>query len=252
MSITYGDGFKLYASDCESLSRGAWLVEGVIHYRFTELQEAQERREASSSSSSDTANVLFSDPFIVNHLARGCQDNDDYCDIGKGLEVDKRDVVFMTISNALANEYNDENADSVMSNNGAHWSLLVVRRANDKLTYEHFDSCKGSRNAAVAALVAEKYQRAFLLQSGAFDENSEESNESLEMLSGMIDFKEALDAPQQSNGFDCGVYCLAVAEALSSLSASVERASLMQSITPESVLASRLVLYTAIAEKMYK
>jgi hypothetical protein len=152
-SIMYGDGHRLFSEDCESLNKGGWLVEGVIHYKFVELQEQQDRREenvrkssrssSASSASSSVAKSLFCDPFVVQYLARQCSDNDDYLDFAKGQELARRSVVFMAINDVQATSYSEENKESVKNNLGAHWSLLVVR--------QRFTADAGAADAADSA-----------------------------------------------------------------------------------------------------
>lgn len=79
---------------------------------------------------------------------------------------------------------------------GGHWSLLCHRRSAAGAIFEHYDSCSGA-NRAVALAVAESMGP--LLQNRPGVQSR---------------FVEIEGVPQQCNGYDCGVYVLAFAEAL--------------------------------------
>lgn len=81
----------------------------------------------------------------------------------------------------------NNNPDVELAGGGSHWSLLAYSPADR--TFHHFDSMAGSNRQAAAAVVA-----------GAAVPGAR--------------LKEVADAPQQANGFDCGLYVLALARLL--------------------------------------
>ncbi|KAJ1473259.1 hypothetical protein T484DRAFT_1973457 [Baffinella frigidus] len=81
---------------------------------------------------------------------------------------------------------NDNESDAA---GGSHWSLLVFHRPS--ASFRHLDSMGGSNTATARRIAA-----------------------ALAPLVGAPDagFEEEQDVPQQSNGFDCGVHVMVMAE----------------------------------------
>ncbi|CAI5979071.1 unnamed protein product [Closterium sp. NIES-64] len=86
----------------------------------------------------------------------------------------------------------NDNNDPTLAEAGSHWSLLLFIRS--RRLFLHFDSA-GSHNLEAAKGLAEKLQA--LLGVTVTD-----------------DTFQAASTPQQLNGYDCGVYVLAIAKAL--------------------------------------
>eukprot|EP00249_Psilotum_nudum_P013264 c24247_g1_i2 orf=110-787(+) len=95
----------------------------------------------------------------------------------------EREIVMFAINN-------NENMD--IAGGGSHWSLLVYHRRNN--VYEHFDSMSGINWRHANALVS--VIKSFMGCTAA---------------SAVI--TEAF-TPQQENGYDCGVYVMAIAESI--------------------------------------
>ncbi|KAI5082870.1 hypothetical protein GOP47_0002613 [Adiantum capillus-veneris] len=114
----------------------------------------------------------------------------------------------------------NDNEDVNMVGGGCHWSLLVYRRDLNK--FQHYDSM-GGMNARHARKLATTIQ-SFLGPDAA-----------------SANFEEAW-TPHQVNGYDCGVYVMAVAQVLCEAYASGivgSEALLREKVTPTAVMQLR-------------
>jgi len=101
---------------------------------------------------------------------------------------------------------NDNNAASYSAfsssdSRGSHWSILAaIINKDTKISFLHFDSSRRF-NAGAARAVAKRLS--YALAISGYD--------------GVTDVVNVVECrtPQQTNGYDCGVYALAAAEILS-------------------------------------
>lgn len=131
------------------------------------------------------------------------------------------------------------NNDDASQVGGSHWSLLVYRRRSGAdgagpSRFEHYDSC-GNANAAFAKGIALKFIP--LLQPT-------DRGPTLKLVS--------MTTPQQVNGFDCGMYVLAIAEVMVQAhaegGAEVASEALRERVTAPGVAAKREALLKELRE----
>uniref|UniRef100_A0A7S4NIS5 Ubiquitin-like protease family profile domain-containing protein n=1 Tax=Odontella aurita TaxID=265563 RepID=A0A7S4NIS5_9STRA len=202
--VNYHDAC-VYESDLRLLeSPTAWLNDACILFRLNWISQIRGRTRTSVADRSD--NVLFLDPSVISFMMHQC-DDDDLADLAQGWKLHQRKVVFVPV--------NDNHAASAhafqIPGGGNHWSMMVVligmknNSSSDmnevKVKYLHFDSSVGC-NERAARLVARRIQRAINLGSHAGEE------------AVVIECR----TPQQNNGYDCGIFALGAAEALSDVS----------------------------------
>ncbi|CAM9729230.1 unnamed protein product, partial [Hapterophycus canaliculatus] len=192
--LNYHDAV-VYDIDVCLFNHGGWLNDNCINWYFRVLEhdEFPGRPE-----------LLFMDPAVVSCMMNQCDDAEEFENMGKGLELEKRRMVFIPVNNA-----------SGRLSRGSHWSLLVFERrdadvptpssagssSSSVMRFRHFDSCDGS-NSETAERTAENFLRMF--DGSKVGHNSP------------VPFEDARDAPQQSNAFDCGMYTVLLAERLAS------------------------------------
>ena len=190
--LNYNDAC-VYSSDLSLLENSSsWLNDACINFQMTRLQKKEENDKSSK-------NMLFLDPSVISYLMHQCQDDDEIIDLGNNLQLCKKNALFIPI-----NDNNGESFQSTMRGNGSHWSLLLVILSNsdNKVYHLHFDSSK-RYNCSSARIVSKKIS--YLLMLCGYEGDTEVVN--------VIECK----TPQQRNGYDCGIYALALTEILSSL-----------------------------------
>ncbi len=104
----------------------------------------------------------------------------------------KRSFVFLPINNA----------ESPYGGGGTHWSLLVMEGGNGKREriFYHFDSFKGM-NSKTALLISKQIGKLF-----SIDEKKSKKKDIF------MDYSDV--TPQQQNGYDCGLFAIAISEIL--------------------------------------
>lgn len=193
---------SLYAEDLDTLRGPAWITANVVDFCFALLERQF----------SVPASVLLVPPATMLIVAL----TDDASELGEFLEplaLPARDLVLMPVNNETQRELTGPAA-------GTHWSLLVFDRRRD--SFVHWDSMRGC-NAATAEALAAKLRP--VLQ-----------------CTGPAPFGHERDAPQQRNGYDCGVYVCCNVERV--LQAAVTGAQLAEAalVTPSVVQAKREAL----------
>ncbi|TYZ53524.1 hypothetical protein PybrP1_008985 [[Pythium] brassicae (nom. inval.)] len=190
--LCYHDA-QLYASDVALFAPRQWLNDSAIHFYLTYLQHmvCQTRSsgaEAAEADGESGGDVLLADPAVVSCLTLQCDDDDEFRELGDGLRLADKRLCLLPVSD---NEW--------LGGASSHWSLLVFRR--DALAFEHYDSSAGA-NARAAARVKCAFEKMLRLCDPSVGA----------AVTAEMPLEEARDAPQQTNGYDCGVYVLAVAE----------------------------------------
>ena len=222
----------IYSSDLGLLeSPTAWLNSDVIHFWLLRLKHQPNLIVGGGGGESDV-DCLLLDPAVISFIMHQLDETDeDYGDEVSNLmstwnlEQQQRSRFFLPI--------NDEYGSSSMrytqgqqQASGSHWSLLLVdivmstaappvdttqQRNNvtmPEMKFYHCDSHRGYNQFAAQA-VANKVKRVFLKHYSTGDDVSINTTN--------VNVTEC-QVPQQSNGFDCGLYTLGFAEALLRLS----------------------------------
>eukprot|EP00978_Attheya_sp_CCMP212_P028511 scaffold98579_cov54-Attheya_sp.AAC.3 len=185
--LNYHDAV-VYQSDLELLdSNTAWLNDACINFQMTRLQQRH----------TNNGDLLFMDPSVISFMMHQC-DDEDLADLNQGLHLETKKRIFVPI-----NDNYIVSADTFRRpGGGSHWSLLVILvvqssgNQEQSLMCYHFDSGHGS-NFRAASAVADVFCSIFENCGGP----------------GRVDMKQCI-TPHQNNGYDCGIYTLAAAEAV--------------------------------------
>uniref|UniRef100_A0AAV1V7L5 Ubiquitin-like protease family profile domain-containing protein n=1 Tax=Peronospora matthiolae TaxID=2874970 RepID=A0AAV1V7L5_9STRA len=170
--LTYHD-VLLYESDVALFASRQWLNDATINFYLQYLTH--------TCAPSDT---LLMDPAVVSCLLHQCEDEDEYSDLARGLELLSRRLCIIPVAD-----------NDALGGGSSHWSLLLYCDGS----FRHFDSSAG-HNKQAAGRVAKSFE--LLLQAAGRQDGDGASNR----------VEEVVDAPQQKNSFDCGVYVLMLAE----------------------------------------
>ena len=165
----------LYESDVALLTRrDAWLNDTVLHFYLQYLTH--------TCASSD---VLLMDPSVVSCLVHQCDDEDEYVELAQGVgDLATRRLCVLPVAD-----------NATLDCGSSHWSVLLYSDGR----FRHVDSRAG-HNRSAAHRVAVAFER--LLEAvGRTDGHG-----------ASVCVEEVADAPQQPNGYDCGMYVLLVAE----------------------------------------
>eukprot|EP00903_Cladosiphon_okamuranus_P006735 g6570.t2 len=226
--LNYHDAV-IYDTDVGLFGDGGWLNDSCINWFFRVLEhEVFPGRQE----------LLFMDPAVVSCMMNQCDDEEELVDLGRGLDLGSRSMVFVPVNNATG-----------PLSRGSHWSLLVFEREtgqrgaagnNDnnggsisgRQRFRHFDSSEGS-NRTPAELTAAKFSQ-MLGKSvvGGGDSSSR--------------VEHVRDAPQQSNGFDCGMYTVLLARRLASTAAAATTATATPVRTPPVVVEAEAVVSATV------
>ncbi len=122
----------------------------------------------------------------------------------------------------ICDQFGASKAEFAQPGGGRHWSMLlweVIARYYPKgyhvqliSSFSHFDSSSQGYNSDAAWRVAKKIRRAL-----RFSEDDDGFAVWMEGDPDMVNFAECF-VPKQNNGYDCGVFALGFAEAISSAS----------------------------------
>ncbi|GLE02593.1 hypothetical protein PINS_up011434 [Pythium insidiosum] len=184
--LNYHD-VQLYDSDVALFRCNEWLNDNAINFYFQYLQ--QTTLEASSVHGRARSDVLLVDPAVVSCMLLQCDDDDEYADLGRGMQLEARQVCMIPV-----------NDNESFGGGSTHWSLLVYHRAEKE--FMHFDSSAG-HNAAAANRVCKAFLR--VLQATGITDAPMWSHDLVQAMP---------DMPQQRNRYDCGMYVLLAAEFL--------------------------------------
>ncbi|KAK9706087.1 hypothetical protein RND81_07G103500 [Saponaria officinalis] len=193
----------LRESDLDTLQGPCFLTDQIIAFYFSYLSSS----EKNLSSSCKTDDILLVPP-STSILLANCDD-------------DKERLVLFVVNDC---------DDFCGGDSGSHWSTLVYSRSMN--AFLHLDSMSGANN-----LLAEKLYDAVKNYMGIGGEvprkqtssslkKQKNKNKRVQPVSksslkvanaapvGLPVFKEWKEMPQQSNGYDCGIYALAIAGAI--------------------------------------
>jgi sentrin-specific protease 8 len=142
-------------------------------------------------------------------------DTDDLTESLKGLTLPERQLVFIPVNN---------NEDPTAQQAGSHWSMLVWIKTQARFC--HFDSSAGCNKRAAEA-TARALQS--VVRPGATSSSTIISHES---------------TPQQTNGYDCGVYAMAIAATVANNGGTTD----LSVVTPGAVQAWRVRVRSMVLE----
>jgi sentrin-specific protease 8 len=139
---------------------------------------------------------LFIDPSVLSFLMHQCDEEDDLRDFRHSHgNFARYNRIFLPINDDLASD------QWQIPGQGTHWSLILICDAS----YFHFDSVKKNNDFAAAA-VAQQWHK---------------------MIGDSVEPKiVSCQAPQQVNGYDCGLHVLATAEFLAATDANCSQQEL--------------------------
>ncbi|EGZ10304.1 ubiquitin1-specific protease [Phytophthora sojae] len=170
--LNYHD-VQLYESDVALFSGRQWLNDNAVNFYLQFLTQ--------TVASDD---VLLMDPAVVSCLLHQCEDEDEFQDLARGVNLAQRRLCLVPVTD-----------NDLLGGDSSHWSLLLFAKGE----FRHFDSSAG-HNRHAARRVARSFEH-LLKATGRHDGD------------GAADrVEEVQDAPQQQNGYDCGVYVLVLAE----------------------------------------
>ncbi|RLN64943.1 hypothetical protein BBJ28_00009896 [Nothophytophthora sp. Chile5] len=214
--LNYHD-VQLYDSDVALFASRQWLNDNALNFYFQYLYQTLCLRGDGSNS-----DVLPMDPAVVSCMLHQCEDDDEYADLARGLDLQNKQLCLIPVSDNAA-----------LDGQSSHWSLLVFRSGR----FEHFDS-SGGLNSRAAQRIASTFE-VLLRAVGRHD--GDQAGEKVE---------DVADAPQQQNGYDCGMYVLVLAEYFCRRHANESvPPSLQAYATPERVTQLRLQM-PALVQKL--
>ena len=207
----------IYAADVATLAPRCWLNDQVIAYQLEVL--AQRASDA----------VLLLEPQLVFTAAMVPNPEMLREMLGVSRTRGATSMVDVLATAGLVIMPVNDNDDADAANGGGHWSLLCYRRSSGsaQARFEHYDSC-GNANAATARAIAHSLIR--LLQP-------DESGPKAQLVT--------MQSPQQTNGCDCGVYLLSIAEILvDSFTQSIDPKQKILALKPNDITTKRNDLWT--------
>ncbi|KAH7560972.1 hypothetical protein ACOSP7_016499 [Xanthoceras sorbifolium] len=199
--LSYND-VVLRQSDLDILSGPYYLNDRIIEFYFSYLSSCHESQD-----------VLLVPPSIAFWIMN-CPDVESLKDFVEPLKLGQKELVIFPVN---------DNIDVSLAEGGSHWSLLAYERNEN--VFVHHDS-----NRRINGMQARKLFRAVVGFMGG------DSG-----LASNARYLECTDSPQQTNGYDCGVYVTAIGRAICSWNASSERKnteSLWFSVVKEQVTPS--------------
>lgn len=198
--LTYED-IVLRVSDSDILEGPYYLNDQIIAFYFGYL-----------SSSCDSNDILLVPPSVSFWLAN-CKE-EALKDIIEPLKLSSKKLVLFTVN---------DNDDLSGGDSGTHWSLLVYDRSSN--TFSHHDSMEGVNNSHAMKL--------FEAVKGFMGPTAKPNTASSSTPKGRMKKKKDVgatakavavadaepsfiecDTPQQTNGYDCGLYVIAIAKVI--------------------------------------
>ncbi|XP_066353363.1 NEDD8-specific protease 1-like [Miscanthus floridulus] len=177
--LTHGD-VVLIRSDLAILRGPCFINDRIIAFYFAHL----------SASLQDDDDLLLLPPSIP-YLLSNLPDSAAVAAVADPLRLASRRLVLLPVN---------DNPDASIAEGGSHWTLLILNNATSPSAprFVHHDSLPGAPNLPVAARLADALRP---LLSG-----SDSKRDTVPLIEG--------PTPRQTNGYDCGVYVMAIARAL--------------------------------------
>jgi len=177
--LSYGD-VVLIRSDLAILRGPCFINDRIIAFYFAHLS-------ASLQEDDDLLLLPPSIPYLLSNLP----DSVAVAAVADPLRLASRRLVLLPVN---------DNPDASIADGGSHWTLLILNNATSPSAprFVHHDSLPGAPNLPVAARLADALRP---LLSG-----SDSKRDTVPLIEG--------PTPRQTNGYDCGVYVMAIARAL--------------------------------------
>jgi sentrin-specific protease 8 len=207
--LNYHD-VQLYASDVALFAARQWLNDNAINFYLQFLY-----RSRCLPAGARGEEVLLMDPVVVSCLLWQCENEEEYAELAHGLGLAGKRLWFVPVSDSAS-----------LGGASSHWSLLVFDAQQRR--FAHYDS-SAEHNAEAAERVAREVET--LLRASSLGEATGRS------YSEVVHVR---DAPQQTNGYDCGMYVLLVAEYLSRAHLGDALPPIAEYVTPERVTDLRM------------
>ncbi|XP_066325687.1 NEDD8-specific protease 1-like [Miscanthus floridulus] len=174
--LSYGD-VVLIRSDLAILRGPCFINDRIIAFYFAHLS-------ADLQDDDDLLLLPPSIPYLLSNLP-------DSAAVADPLRLASRRLVLLPVN---------DNPDASIAEGGSHWTLLILDKATSPSAprFVHHDSLPGAPNLPVAARLADALRP---LLSG-----SDSKRDTVPLIEG--------PTPRQTNGYDCGVYVMAIARAL--------------------------------------
>ncbi|XP_074287600.1 NEDD8-specific protease 1-like [Silene latifolia] len=200
--IQYED-VVLQELDIDTLRPDCLLADKVFAFYFAYL-----------TSTNKTDDVLLVEPTVSSWLAR-C-DQAEASSYAESYKLSTKSLVLFVV--------NDSDG-SCQGDTGTHWSTLVYHRSMN--SFIHFDTMEGTNHLPAMKLyeAVKSYMgsggQAARLQTSKKKKDKKKNPRSvckpsldvpLTAVASLPVFRESEDIQQQSNGYDCGLYVLAIAE----------------------------------------
>uniref|UniRef100_A0A7S2U1H3 Ubiquitin-like protease family profile domain-containing protein n=1 Tax=Lotharella oceanica TaxID=641309 RepID=A0A7S2U1H3_9EUKA len=191
---------ELYTSDIKLCKAPHYLNDNLIGFAFKYLENVMFPK----------TDFLFVHPggaFVISHE----DDPEDLLDTvnGIGISTEKK-LIFFPV-----NDGGNTSMQFTTSSQGSHWALLVYDSEQRKFFY--YDS-SGSSNRIPALRLARQLNA--VLPCGAPQKNEDSNQTATSSEARVMVVKSSAPivveskCPQQTNGYDCGLYAIAVARAL--------------------------------------
>ncbi|XVF47098.1 hypothetical protein PTKIN_Ptkin03bG0082000 [Pterospermum kingtungense] len=164
----------LRRSDLEILSGSYYLNDRIIEFYFSLLSSSHPSRE-----------ILLVPPSIAFWITN-CPDVDGLKDFLEPLKLSDRKLVIFPVNN---------NDDVSVAEGGSHWSLLAYYRTANVFVHHDSNAQMNKRHA----------MRLFKSVVGYIDGSSSACN---------AKYLDCIGTPQQTNGYDCGLYVTATARTI--------------------------------------
>lgn len=176
-AVIYGSDLRLVQSGKE------WLNDACINFFFAVLRQ-----------SASIDHIVFMDPSVVSFFMHQCTNDEDLADFKDGFQYPPTGKIVVPVNDNMTSASHWQRPGG-----GNHWSLLVIVTSSivEDIQCWHFDSVRGSNNAAAAREVTRKMNEFIFRGKG----------------SQLVE----ASAPRQVNGYDCGLHMLAAAELFESM-----------------------------------
>jgi len=202
---------ELYTSDVKLCKPPHYLNDNLIGFAFKYMENVM----------FPSQDLLFVHPggaFVISHE----DDPEDLLDTIDGIGISpKKQLIFFPV-----NDGGNTSMQFNLSSQGSHWALLVYDSGQRKFFY--FDSSASSNRIPALRLArqlngvlpcggaggAEKDDSDSGTTKGSSGRNQPSSEAKVMVVKSSSPIVEESKCPQQTNGYDCGVYAIAVARAL--------------------------------------
>ncbi|KAK9664117.1 hypothetical protein RND81_14G020400 [Saponaria officinalis] len=190
--IKYED-VVLQESDIDTLRGPCFLTDKVIEFYFAYL-----------ASTYKTDAVQLVEPSMSYWLAH-C-DQVEASSFAESHKLSTKSLVLFVVNDCDG---------SCEGDSGSHWSTLVYNRSMN--SFIHYDTMEGVNH--LAAMDLYEAVKSHMGSGGQVSKKSRDKKKSARSVCKPSVckppvFSEGKDIPQQSNGYDCGLYVLAIAEAI--------------------------------------